>query len=242
MIKKYILFSLLISSFISVIHSQSLTVYDRWHKTDQLIRDRNIDADDAQDSIALYVKLAKDDFLTKDIPTTKRADWVFPLSGWTSVSYRSGGKDYKDARFDYFQGGEYKDHPANDIFILDKDSNTIEDSTGQKVYAVAMVTGIVISKYSTWFKQDYLRSGNYVKLFDPETEAIFYYSHLDTVFVEAGQLLKAGEPLGYIGRTGRKAIKGKTHLHIAYYKIEEGYPVPEEIIQDIYKAKERMKK
>jgi murein DD-endopeptidase MepM/ murein hydrolase activator NlpD len=239
--KRYILFLMIIIAGINITYSQALTVYDRWHKTDQLIRDRKIDAGDAEDSIALYVKLAKDDFRTLGIPATKRADWVFPMSGWTSVSYRSGGKDYKDARFDYFQGGEFKDHPANDIFFPDKDSNTYEDSTGEKVYAAAMVTGIVISKYSTWFKQDYLRSGNYVKLFDPETEAIFYYSHLDTVFVEIGQLLTAGEPLGFVGRTGRKAIKGKTHVHIAYYKIDDGHPVPEEIIQDLYKAEKREK-
>lgn len=222
--------------------SQNLTVYERWHKTDQLIRDRKIDEGDAEDSIAMYVKLAKDDFRTLDIPATKRADWVFPMSGWTSVSYRSGGKDYKDARFDYFQGGEFKDHPAHDIFIFDKDSNTFEDSTGGKVYAAAMVTGVVISKYSTWFRQDYLRSGNYVKLFDPESEAIFYYSHLDTVFVEPGQIVKAGEPIGYVGRTGRKAINGKTHVHISYYKIDDGHPIPEEIIQELYKAEKRAKK
>lgn len=239
---KYALILLLIFSGFNLLSSQVLTVFDRWHKTDQLIRDRKIDAGDAEDSIAMYVKLAKDDFMTRDIPTTKRADWVFPMSGWTSVTYRSGGKDYKDARFDYFQGGEFKDHPANDIFILDKDSNTYEDSTGEKVYAAAMVTGVVISKYSTWFKQDYLRSGNYVKLFDPESEAIFYYSHLDSVFVEPGQLVKAGEPLGYVGRTGRKAIKGKTHVHIAYYKIEEGHPIPEEIIKDLYKAEKKVKR
>jgi peptidoglycan LD-endopeptidase LytH len=242
MIKIIIISLLAFISIQTVLLSQALTVFERWHKTDQLIRDRKIDKDDAIDSIIKYVPLAVQEFKTRDIPTTKRADWVFPMIGWTSVSYRSDGKDYKDEGFDYFQGGEFTGHPAHDIFFPDKDTNALEDSTGQKVYATAMVTGIVISTYSTWFRADYLRSGNYVKLFDPESKAIFYYSHLDTVFVSPGQLVTAGEPLGYVGRTGRKAIKGKTHIHIAYYKIEDGEPIPEDIIKDLYIAEKKVNK
>lgn len=234
-----IIFTLLLL-FTAETYTQVQTVFDMWHKTDQLIRDRKIDKDEAIELIKGYVPLAIQEFKTRDIPTTKRADWVFPMSGWTVCSYREKGKDYRDEGFDYFQGGEFKGHPAHDIFILDKDSNGVEDSAGTKIYATAMVTGIVISTYTTWFKGDYLRSGNYVKLFDPESKAIFYYSHLDSVFVNPGQLVTAGEPIAYVGRTGRKAIKGKTHVHIAYYKIEEGEPVPYDIIEDLYAAEKRM--
>ncbi|MEO8514835.1 MAG: M23 family metallopeptidase [Ignavibacteria bacterium] len=238
--KKILLCFFCISSLTALTYSQELTVYDRWHKTDQLIRDRKIDEDDAQDSIAMYVKLGVQDFRKLGIPGTKRSNWVFPMFGFTWSAYRTDGKDYKDETFDYFQGGEFSGHPAHDIFILDKDTNCVEDSTGREVFAVAMVTGIVLSKYDTWFRADYLRSGNYVKLFDPESKAIFYYSHLDSVFVNVGQLVKAGEPLGYVGRTGRKAIKGKTHIHIAYYKIDDGHPIPEDIINDLYDAEKKI--
>jgi hypothetical protein len=236
MIKILIYLSLILSSFGSNLTSQDNSVFTRWHKTDELIRDRKIDKDNAIDSIRLYVRLALEEFKAKKIPSTNRKEWAFPMSGWTSVTYRSNGKDYKDEKFDYFQGGEFKGHPAHDIFIIDKDSNGVEDSTGKKVFASSMVNGIVISKYSKWFKGDYLRSGNYVKLFDPGTEAIFYYSHLDSVFVEVGQLVSSGEPVGYVGRTGRKAVRGRTHVHIAYYKIEDGEPIPEDIINDLYRA------
>jgi len=235
MIKPFILLlTLQLYSF-----SQDQSIFQRWDKTDQLIRERKIDKEDAVDSIAIYVPIALNEFKSKGLGVTKRADWFFPMSGWTSVTYRSGGKDYKDEPFDYFQGGEFKGHPAHDIFIMDKDSNGVEDSTGEKVFASAMVTGVVISKYSGWFKGDYFRSGNYVKLFDPESRGMFYYSHLDSVFVDVGQVVKAGEPIGFVGRTGRKAIKGKTHVHIAYYKIEEGYPLPVDIIKDLYKAEKK---
>lgn len=241
MIKLFIITILVFSAFENFLLSQEQSIFLRWDKTDQLIRDRKIDKDNAMDSIALYVPLAITEFRSKGIPGTTRHDWVFPMSGWTTVTYRAGGKDYKDETFDYFQGGEFKGHPAHDIFILDNDSNGVEDSTGEKVFAAAMVTGIVLSEYSSWFKGDYFRSGNYVKLFDPESKGIFYYSHLDSVFVEAGQVVKAGEPIGYVGRTGRKAIKGKTHIHIAYYKIEEGYPMPVDIIKDLYVLEKKVK-
>ncbi len=226
--------------FHNISFAQVSPVFERWHKTDQLIRDRKIDEDDAKDSIAMYVKLGVLEFKQLGVTGTTRNNWVFPMFGFTWTGYRTDGKDYKDEDFDYFQGGEFHGHPAHDIFILDKDTNCIEDSTGKEVYAVAMVNGIVLSKYDTWFRADYLRSGNYVKLFDPESKAIFYYSHLDSVFVNVGQYVKAGEPIGYVGRTGRKAIKGKTHIHIAYYKIDDGHPIPEDIIEDLYKAEKKM--
>ncbi|MBZ0203663.1 MAG: M23 family metallopeptidase [Ignavibacteria bacterium] len=235
--------NILVLSMIALIQAptltQELTVFERWHKTDQLIRDRKIDEDDAKDSIAIYVKLGKKEFKNLGISGTKREDWVFPMDGWTSCTYRSNGNDYKDERFDYFQGGEFKGHPAHDIFFPDCNNDAIEDSTGKKVYATAMVTGIVISTYNKWWKGDYFRSGNYVKMFDPVSEAMFYYSHLDTVFVQPGELVKAGDPIGYVGRTGRKAINGRTHVHIAYYKIDEGHPIPEDIIFDLYLAQKK---
>jgi len=152
------------------------------------------------------------------------------------VVYRSDGLDYKDELFDYFQGGEYHGHPAHDLFILDNDSNGVEDSTGRKIEAVSMVNGFIISVFKDWKPGDYLRSGNYVKIFDPKSQAIFYYSHLDSVFVKPGDVVKAGDPVAYIGRTGRKAFHGKTHLHIAYYKIDDGYPEPKDILTELLLA------
>jgi len=221
-----------------IIFSQH-TVYELWHKTDLMIRDNKIDKEDAIDSINLYVELTMKELKSTGFQTTKKQNWVYPVTGWTWNSYRKNGKDYKAWRFDYFQGGEYKGHPAHDIFILDNDSNGVEDSTGKKVTAVSMINGVVISLFNQWRTGDLLRSGNYVKIFDPETEAIFYYSHLDTVFVKVGDLVKAGETLGYIGRTGRKAVHGKTHLHIAYYKIVEGYPKPVDIIEELYTSEKK---
>jgi len=210
----------------------------RWDALDKLIRDRKVPKHDAIDSIRKFVTSTVD----LDLQYTPRNQWLFPLSGCTQVTYRQNGNDYRDSKFDYFQGGEFKGHPAHDIFILDADSNGIEDAANQKVKAVAMVSGVIISVYSGWRHGDFLRSGNYVKLFDPATQGIFYYSHLDSIFVTVGQFVTAGESIAYIGRTGRKAIRGRTHLHLAYYKIEDGYPRPVDIIEDLREAQKRIGK
>jgi hypothetical protein len=190
----------------------------------------------------MYVPLSVKFCRESGVKFTKKNEWAFPMKGYTKISYRTGGKDYKDERFDYFQGGESKGHPAHDVFILDSDSNVIEDSTGKKVEASAMVSGVIIAVMNNWIPGDFGRGGNYVKLFDPESEAIFYYSHLDSVSVNVGDIVKAGDKIGYVGRTGRKALHGKTHIHVAYYKINDGEPEPVDFIKDLYKAEKRAEK
>jgi hypothetical protein len=229
-------FNLLI--LVSLTFAQSNDIYNRWDSLDKLIRDRKISKDAAIDSIKKFAQASHE----LPLQVTSKSSWVFPLSGYTKITYRQNGNDYRDNKFDYFQGGEFKGHPAHDIFIFDADSNGVEDVTGEKVNAVAMVNGVVISVQPGWKKGDFLRSGNYIKLFDPGTEAIFYYSHLDSIFVTVGQFVNAGDPIAYIGRTGRKAINGRTHLHIAYYKIEDGNPEPVDIMDELRRAELRAKK
>ena len=220
-------------------YAQDSTIIFRWNNIDNLIRDNRIKKDAAIDSLKLFVKLTVKYCELNNIKFTKHNDWVFPMSGLTICSYRDNGKDYKDSRFDFFQGAEFNDHPAHDIFILDSDSNSIEDSTKKHVNAVAMTSGVIISIYNTWEKGNFLRSGKYIKLFDPESESIFYYSHLDSVFVKPGDIIIAGDIIGLVGRTGRNAISGRTHLHIAYYKIEDGYPKPKNILKDLYRTEKK---
>lgn len=221
-------------------YSQSdKSLFQHWSNTDDLIWSTKIERSAAVDSIARYVPLAVKFCKENGVQFTKRKDWVFPMKGYTVISYRRDGNDFIDDKFDYFQGGESHGHPAHDIFIRDIDANTLEDSTGKHVDALAMVSGVVFWIVADWKPGDFGRGGNSVKLFDPESQAMFYYSHLDSVTVKVGDIVKAGDIVGTVGRTGRKAVKGKTHLHIAYYPITDGEPVPEDFIEDLYKAEKR---
>lgn len=219
--------------------AQDNLIISRWNNIDTLIRDVKIDKDDAIDSLARIVPIATGYCKRNNIVFTGRNDWVFPMADFTQTSFREGGNDFRTDFFDYFEGAEFYGHPAHDIFILDKDSNGIEDSTGKHVYAVAMVSGVIITTYGKWKIGDIGRAGNYINLFDPEGPGIFYYSHLDSVFVKTGDIVKAGDIIGLVGRTGRKAVFGKTHIHISYYKITDGYPEPVDIIKELYAAEKR---
>jgi murein DD-endopeptidase MepM/ murein hydrolase activator NlpD len=118
----------------------------------------------------------------------------------------------------------------------------LDDSTGKPVDVVSMTNGIVISTVENWKPGSKLRGGNYVKIYDINESLIFYYSHLSRVDVLPGKLINAGDKIGEVGRTGRKAnlIQGKTHLHIAMLKFKNGYPKPAEFINEL-KSKELTK-
>src|SRR5438105_11185097 len=109
--KKIFLVIAFITGFNSPFYSQNVSLYERWNKTDSLIMTCKIAKEKAIDSIKLYVSQAVRDFNSLNISMSDRNDWVFPMKGWTKVVYRSAGKDYKDERFDYFQGGESMNHP-----------------------------------------------------------------------------------------------------------------------------------
>jgi hypothetical protein len=219
--------------------SQDNSIIKRWNNIDTLIRDQGIDKDGAIESLQVIIPRAIQYCKNNHVIFTDNKHWAFPMSGFTVTSYRENGNDFRTDYFDYFEGAEFYGHPAHDIFILDKDSNGIEDSTGKHVYAVAMVSGAIITSFGRWKIGDIGRAGNYINLFDPEGQGIFYYSHLDSVFVKSGDIVNAGDIIGLVGRTGRKAIFGKTHIHIGYYKIDDGYPEPVDIINDLYNAEKR---
>ena len=162
MIKYFTVLPILLFFFSYPVYSQNdSTLFLRWQKTDDMIRDAKIEKDAAIDSIRNYVKLGVEFCRSAGVPFTKRENWIFPEAGWTKVEFRTNGKDYKDSAFDYFQGAEFHGHPAHDIFILDNDSNGIEDITGKPVDAVAMVNGVIISTYTSWRPDNIMRSGNY---------------------------------------------------------------------------------
>jgi len=203
--------------------------------------------------IVLMEKFDKEEFiisidkLSKEIKQNFKGikyleyEYVFPLANFTTVTHRQNGDDYEVDKYDYFQGSESWGHPAHDIMILDTDKNLLDDSTGKFVDVVSMSGGVVFATDTSWRVGSRLRGGKLVKIYDVTYDRIFYYSHLDSVTVNPGDIVKPGDKIGTVGRTGRRTIlpEGKTHLHIAMLKLEDGYPKPVEIIKLIFKTKEK---
>lgn len=227
-----LIFIFIFFSFAAELSAQRL--FDKWSALDSLIWNRKIDKQSAIEQIKIYTDSAIR--YANKMKMQKGIDH-FPVAGYSKIVFRDDGDDYRDENYDYFDGQEPNGHPAHDIFILDKDSDGVDDILHTKPFAVSAVNGIILSVYNHWKENDRMLSGNYINLFDPFDTAIYFYCHLDSVFVKPGDIVNAGDKLGYIGRTGRRAFKGKTHLHIAYFKIRNGYPVPVDIIECLYKSK-----
>jgi murein DD-endopeptidase MepM/ murein hydrolase activator NlpD len=97
-----------------------------------------------------------------------------------------------------------------------------------------MSGGIVVATDTSWEMGSILRAGKYIRIYDVTNKKLFYYSHLNSVCKKPGDIIKAGDKIGEVGRTGRMAIlpDGTTHLHIALLYMEDGYPMPEPLIND----------
>ncbi|MDQ3021150.1 MAG: M23 family metallopeptidase [Bacteroidota bacterium] len=244
MIFKFILFTIFIVLSAGTSYSQTdreKNIGEKWNELDTEIINQTIDTDDAIDLIKEYEPLLKKYFRQQKGLFTARTDWVFPLKNFTSIRYRDYGNDFRITGYDYFQGSNTKGHPAHDIMILDKNKDLLDDSTLNPVDVVSMSSGVVVATDTTWKTGSLLRGGKYVKIFDVTNEGLFYYSHLSEISVKPGDVINAGDKIGEVGRTGRKAIapEGKTHVHVAFLKSDDGYPKPEEIIVDLRNAEKK---
>ena len=224
-------------------HDTSPLIGVMWNDVDRKILTKSIEKDEAVELLKEYERQVKAFFRKMGGNIVNRKDWVFPLKNYSTITYRDEGNDFLLGEYDYFQGSNTKGHPAHDIMINDANKDLLDDSTGKPVDVVSMGSGVVISVDTTWVPGSKLRGGKFVKIFDVTNNGIFYYSHLSKVFVYPGLIVNAGEKIGEVGRTGRKTILpgGKTHLHIGYLKSEEGYPVPEEFIDDLRRSELKVK-
>jgi len=155
---------------------------------------------------------------------------IFPLSGY-SLSAIGGkrGSGYVAAGYDYFDGNAHGGHPAHDIFIRDKDQDSLDDVTAKAVSVVATEEGLVVSVENAWARNSLLRGGRYLWIFNPRHNSLTYYAHNETLLVRIGDWVKPGEPVATVGRTGYNACQKRspTHLHLMHLKIENGLPQPE---------------
>jgi hypothetical protein len=196
-----------------------------WHTFERAVRDGSITKPDAQSQLASLINNLHSSYSLQIVPPPDR--WTFPVQGYNihainprdfKPKSRYGPKQVKG--YDFFDGNQHGGHPAHDIFIHDKNQDLLDDRTGKLVNAVAMTDAIVVSVCREWETNKKLRGGNYVWLYNPAGNYFFYYAHLNDVAVEEGTLIKAGDVIGTIGRTGLLAVKksSPTHVHLMVLK------------------------
>lgn len=201
-----------------------------------LVRDGNISKQDAIIKIRELIPKLRDYFYNNEGQATGKDNRIFPLQGYDASAIGGvNGSGYAAKGYDYFDGNRHGGHPAHDIFIHDSNRDCLDDYTGKPVNVLSMTGGVVIAAESEWEPGSDLRGGKYIYIYDPASGGIFYYAHNNNIFVKPGDIVNAGDVIAECGRTGLNAFKKRspTHLHIMYLHIEDGYPKPQNIYDEL---------
>jgi len=223
------------------VHKDTCTDCMRFDTLYLLIRDMKIEK--AQAKVRVHELMGKISAYCKHagMKEYKPATWVFPVSGYNASAV--GGKDgegYMPDNYDFFAGNNHIAHPAQDIFINDKNQDCIDDSTGKEVKVLSMTGGIVISAIKQWQEGSEVRGGICTIIYDPFTNCIFYYAHCRKLFIATGDMVKPGDVIAIMGRSGKNAFEKRspTHLHLMRMKLkDDGDFEPMNVYTDLLKVK-----
>ncbi|MBN1760836.1 MAG: peptidoglycan DD-metalloendopeptidase family protein [Chitinispirillaceae bacterium] len=141
----------------------------------------------------------------------------FPLPGYSSKDIGGkNGEGYRPSGYNWFDGNRHGGHPAQDIFVNDTDRDCRDDKTGKPIPVVSVCRGIVVSVKTGWTEDSEIRGGNYLYIYDPWLYGYYYYAHLDSIKVAAGDTVTPGQQIATLGRTGKNAFQARspTHLHL----------------------------
>jgi hypothetical protein len=208
-----------------------------WHFLYLKIRDSQISKEDALARLRVLEPLLKDHYL-KSWNRRSEDRLGFPLRGYgPSAIGGKGGSGYEPEGYDFFDGNRHKGHPAHDIFIRDKNQDSLDDGTGKPVEVVSVSSGMVVSVNLNWEPSSPIRGGKYIWLYEPIKSRYYYYAHLNEIFVSVGQIVSKRDRLGTVGRTGVKAYpkRSPTHLHFQVLQSVDGCPKPINPYMDLTK-------
>jgi peptidoglycan LD-endopeptidase LytH len=208
-------------------------------KLNTLVRDGLIEREKARNQIRELLPRLREYFYEKGGVDSNPKSWVFPLQGYgPNAIGGTNGSGYIAGGYNYFDGNRHTGHPAHDIFIRDKDQDEMDDTTRKPVNVLSMSSGVVVASASEWKAGSDLRGGKYIFIYDPASNGLFYYAHNREIFVEPGKIVKPGDVVATVGRSGKNAYppRSPSHLHIMYLSIEDGYPKPKDLYQALLSA------
>lgn len=201
------------------------------------IRDGRVARDAARARVRELLPQIKADFYARGGTDTPTDASRFPVEGYgpESIGGKSGS-GYQPKGYDWFDGYKSGGHPGHDIFIRDRNQDELDDGTGKPVNVLSISSGIVIAYSPDWNTASALRGGRYLYIYDPARSGIFYYAHQRSLLVKPGDVVRPGQPIATVGRSGRNASASRspTHLHVMFLGIDDGdYPRPRDIYQDL---------
>lgn len=224
MLKRWLLLLLLLLLLGSGITPAEAGVCEEWNGLFVQIRDFQLTPGEAKAAFAPLHQRLQESYGRPGVGSASR---FYPVHGY-DPSWGEHGAAYRPRGFQFFSGNRQGIHPSLDLFIRDKDQDTLDDRSKGPVPIVAYSGGVVVGVNEEWEYPSQIRGGKYVWIFDPTTNHYSYYAHLAQVQVQLGQIVPAGEPIGLLGRTGLNAYKKRspTHLHLMVLAYQQGEMVP----------------
>lgn len=203
------------------------------------IRDGLIDTATARNELPRRLQEIRSEYYQRGGRDYFSGQWVFPLAGYSVSSIDKGrNHGFTPGGYNFFSGNRHGGHPAYDIFIRDRNQDSLDDLSGKPVNVLSMTGGIVVAREEQWQKDSKLRGGKYLWVYDPANELLVYYAHNEELFVTTGTIVKPGDLLATVGRSGFNAAKHRspTHLHFSMLRLTEGSPVPKRAYGELQRA------
>jgi murein DD-endopeptidase MepM/ murein hydrolase activator NlpD len=191
------------------------------------IRDQKIDRASALARVRELLPRIRNEFYARGGRDTPPDAERFPVQGYGFESIGgSNGSGYNPKGYDWFDGYKSLGHPGHDIFIRDRNQDSLDDRTGKPVNVLSIASGIVVAYSPDWDPGSHLRGGRYIYVYSPVDKGVFYYAHARSVLVHPGDVVTAGQPIATVGRSGRNAAapRSPTHLHVMFLSVEDGAP------------------
>jgi peptidoglycan LD-endopeptidase LytH len=228
-------FSLVIFlSIISATHSYA-SLCDDWNALEKGIRDNVVERNRARERI---IQLDSE-LLAAYSGKSGQAKHHFPVRGYGSKCIGGmGGSGYTPAGYDFYDGNRHGGHPAHDLFILDRSRSGLDEGTGKPAEIVAFTGGVVVAVNPSWEYPSGIRGGKYIWIFNPKENRFYYYAHLERVLVALGDVVKAGDTIALLGRTGKNARpkRSPTHLHFMCLSFDNGRMTPHDTYRGLLGA------
>jgi hypothetical protein len=192
------------------------------------IREYKLTPEEARERFKDMMFVLKKAFPTAYYDSTQ-VNIAFPLMGFDFRAVGGYGRGYIPRGYDLFDQTKKGSHPAHDIFMKDKNQDCRDDRTDDYIAVLSVSDGVVIATENNWQTGSDYRGGNYIWIYDTTTGGLWYYAHQREIYVETGQIVKAGQKIAIVGRTGFNAAmpRSDTHLHLTFLRIDdEGNPFP----------------
>lgn len=204
------------------------------------IRDNKIERGSARTELMRLLAEARDEYYRAGGRNHPGTEWVFPLSGYDSRAIGGGPHHgYIPGRYDFYKGNRHGGHPSFDIFIHDRNQDALDDRTGRPVKVLSLTGGVIVALEREWQPGSRQLGGRYIWVYDPASELLVYYAHNSELSVKLGEIVRPGDVLATVGRSGYNAAKRRspTHLHLTVLRVRDGQVLPMDIYQNLKQAR-----